>query len=46
MLAAWRLHSSTAALVGCIIVEKPLTKAQLHRLPRYVREVLIYREAA
>ncbi len=38
LLSAWRLYGGPGTLVGRFVVEKPLTDAQLRRLPRDLRE--------
>jgi hypothetical protein len=40
LLAAWRLYGGPGSLVGRFIVWKPLTEAQLWRLPADLRSIL------
>ena len=37
---AWRRWGGPCSLVGCFTVRKPLTEAQLRRLPRALKAVL------
>lgn len=37
LLAAWRIHGGPLSLVGSWVVKKPLTSAQLRRLPADLR---------
>jgi hypothetical protein len=38
LLAAWRLYGGPGSLVGSFKVKKPLTEAQLRRLPAALRD--------
>ena len=40
LLAAWRLYGGPGSLVGSFKVKKPLTEAQLRRLPAELRSRL------
>jgi len=40
LLAAWRIHGGPDTLVGAFVVTKPLTEAQLRRLPSALRELV------
>lgn len=41
LLAAWKEHGGPFSLVGRFIVKKPLTAAQLRRLPEDLRARLL-----
>jgi hypothetical protein len=38
LLTAWKIHGGPGSLVGRFIVEKPLTRSQLRRLPMALKE--------
>lgn len=42
LLSAWKTHGRRGTLVGRFRVEKPLTSAQLRRLPAALKEILEY----
>jgi hypothetical protein len=45
LLAAWRGHGGQRTIVSRFIVEKPLTKAQLRRLPKGLKSRLQVRDS-